>query len=415
MKTLFKIVTVLFLKGVGAIFAFVFHVYISRTVAMKPAGDCFYFISMITILSVLARGGTDQLAVKYMAIAYKQKSQLALLTIVKRLFLTVLTGGILVGFSLFIFAQLLPVKLNIGVEYIYVAILIIPLFSFFFLNTEMLKSLQRPGLSQLLQNASIPCVFLLLSVTNFLFFIDRLEILYGISVFLCFFALFFVVRKRILTVENVNRAVLNTPRFSIPFMAISTSAVIFNWGGVFFLGILSDPASIAKFNAINRISIVVIFVSVAVNSIFAPKFAVQSFEKDKKTLQKSIFISFLCSVVISFFVCLVIIIFSDKILCLFGSEYVGIKKSLVVLCLSYAINSSFGTLGSFIMMAGYEKYLQWISYGTVFLYLFLVVLMSNFSLTEYEMAIIILFVFTLKSIVLAVMSLHFFSKETIVL
>ncbi len=411
MKIIFKIITVLFLKGIGAVFAFFFHVYISRTVAMDAAGEFFYFVSMITLLSVLARGGSDQLAVKYMAIAYRHESQVSLLSIAQRLFLTAFTGSLFVGFFLFVITRLLHGTLNIGTESIYMAIVIIPLYSLFFLSTEMLKPLQQPGLSQLLQNASIPCVFLVLSISGLLHFVDNPEEIYAISVLLCFLALLIIISKKLLSAKNIDFNVLKTPRFSIPFLAVSTSSVLFNWGGVFLLGVLSDPISVARFNAISRISVVITFVSVAVNSIFAPKFAVQCFEKRKNAARKSLVFSFFCSLGISFFICLAVIFSSESILNIFGHGYISAKESLIILCIANAINASFGTVGSYIMMSGYEKYLQWISYGAVFLYLSLVILLSNFSLTDHEMSMIILFVFIVKSIVLAIVAYRFFYKD----
>jgi len=387
--------------------------YISRTNNVDIAGNFFSFLSAIYIFSCFSRFGLDQLAVKYLSIAYSQNSINNVLKVLKKNYSTLTTGCILVSVFIYLITLQNFCQVNSKIGDMRSIVITLPFFSLFFFNTEILKSFNRPVLSQFLQNATIPFLFIIFHSVIYSHQSSDLYNAYMSSVIVASCILIILIKYTLTGLPKTKVKTLEVPFFSLSFFLFSISIIVFNWGGVFLLGIFSDSRHVALFNVISRVATVSYFLSTAINAVFVTKFSTLaanlSYDRLKKSLIQSLYISIPLSILFFLFVTL----FSKKILAFFGPDYIVASKSMILLSLAYSINSAFGSIGLCLMMSGWERVIQKVSWFSVGLFFLLVLTLAQFELTEFTMATILLGTLSLKSIILALLAFSFFESAGI--
>ena len=138
-------------------------------------------------------------------------------------------------------------------------------------------------------------------------------------------------------------------------LIISITFILFQFVDILMLGLLSTSEKVGIFTIIFKISSVVSIILIGVNSISGPiisnLFSKNKLDELKKYIRNMVRISSILTLPII----LCIIYYSENILYLFGSEFIGYKYGLIRMCISQFINVISGSVGLIMQMTGNEK------------------------------------------------------------
>ncbi len=158
---------------------------------------------------------------------------------------------------------------------------------------------------------------------------------------------------------------------SLPFMFLGVTEIINTQGDILMLGAIKGVEVVGVYGVVSKISIVVIFIQGAVNSVLAPIIASFYVENKVKQLQQLVAKSTQIVLLFSLAISIILILFGKFILSFFGSDFVIGYESLIILIFGQFINAALGPVGLLLNMTGYEKLTAISLGGSVILNIFL--------------------------------------------
>lgn len=240
-------------------------------------------------------------------------------------------------------------------------------FSMLNLYAESLRAIKRIGASSLIQAGAIPVLSLLIF---FVLYIMGLELNAAVLAYvvssIITLLLAHILWNRALPELNLVRA-QDGPSFreilqaSIPMAWVSISAVILGLADTVILGMFYSAMEVGIYTAALRISILLSFVLIAVNSILAPKFASLYHMGERVAIER---LAQFCTKIMLLLVvpaALFIILFADEVMTVFGHQFHTGATPLIILTLGQMFNISVGSVGLLLMMTGQERCMQWIN------------------------------------------------------
>lgn len=350
------------LRGFGAGLAFALNVVIARQLGAEGAGVYFMALSVAMIGSVVARLGLENAVLRFVAVEAANENW-GLVKGVRWLSLK-LAGGASLGLAALCFFFAPEIS-----EYIFdEPALVEPLrwmsfaivtFSVMTLESESLKGLKKIRDSMLVSGVLFPAFALLL--------IGPLVAMMGPSGASAAYvlgtglaALIGVIFWRkamsvhLAPAAAFPRDILWASSRPLWVTMILTRAIL-PWAPLFLLGIWGSTQEVGIFGAALRISMLVTFFLVAVNTVLAPKFAELYTKGDLEALGKlvrkfSVIIPLATSPM--FFL---LLFKSAWVMQLFGKDFAFGGKALAILALGQAVITMTGSAGSLLMMTGHEK------------------------------------------------------------
>jgi O-antigen/teichoic acid export membrane protein len=142
---------------------------------------------------------------------------------------------------------------------------------------------------------------------------------------------------------------------SVPLLWVAALTTSLNWLPNFALGSTHTTAEVGIFNAASRVSFLVSFVLIAVDTISAPKFAALYEMGDQVALASTARNSARLMVFVAFPLLLICLVLSGQIMGLFGPEFRRGGPVLAVLAVAQAVSVFAGSVGSLLMMSGHER------------------------------------------------------------
>ena len=128
-----------------------------------------------------------------------------------------------------------------------------------------------------------------------------------------------------------------------------------NWIATFTLGVWGSTAEVGIFNAASRVTFLVSFVLIAVNTISAPKFAALYEARQTAVLASTARASERLMVVLAAPILLVFLLLPRAIMGVFGPEFKVGALQLAILAIAQAANVMTGSVGYLLMMSGHER------------------------------------------------------------
>src|SRR5690348_10630234 len=142
---------------------------------------------------------------------------------------------------------------------------------------------------------------------------------------------------------------------SMPLLWTASMSMAMNWIATFALGIWSTTSDVGIFNAASRVTYLVSFVLVAVNTISAPKFAALHAAGEFKALATTARASEHLMVLLAAPVLLICLIGARPIMGVFGTAFRTGWLQLAILAVGQAANVMTGSVGYLLMMSGHER------------------------------------------------------------
>jgi O-antigen/teichoic acid export membrane protein len=142
---------------------------------------------------------------------------------------------------------------------------------------------------------------------------------------------------------------------SVPLLWASSMSMAMNWIATFALGVWGTTADVGIFNAASRVTFLVSFVLVSVNTISAPKFAALYEAGEMDVLASTARTSARLVALLAAPVLLVFLSVPRFIMGIFGSEFERGAAVLAILAVSQAANVTAGSVGYLLIMSGHER------------------------------------------------------------
>jgi len=143
---------------------------------------------------------------------------------------------------------------------------------------------------------------------------------------------------------------------AMAFFLLSILSVLNSRIGIFFLGLSKDNNQVGVYNIISKISEAISFVLVIINFVLSPIIARLFSGREIEQLQKLITRSARIVLLFSFPLLVLIILFKKDILLFFGPEFLHGQSSLVILCAGQLMNILCGSVGTLLIMTGYQRF-----------------------------------------------------------
>ncbi len=354
-----------FLQGLGAALAFALNVVIARLLGAEGAGLYFLVLSVVMITGVIAKLGLDNSLLRFIASSATRQDWGQVKGVFRLGFK--LAGSASLFLSLLCMAlapwiaELIFNKPELVGPLRFMSLSIFT-FSMMTLLSESLKGLKRVRESMLVSGVINPLFSLVLIwPLVWLFGAAGASVAYvagtGIA---SLFGIFYWQRQSAQqdTVATLfSKEKLWASCSPLWLMSIINRAVL-PWAPLFLLGIWGTAADSGIFGAATRVSMLVSFFLLAVNTVLAPKFAELYTQGDLATLARLSrrFAALITLAASPFF--LILILAGDWVMSLFGPDFARGGMALSILAIGQAVNTITGPVGYVLMMSGNEKDLQ---------------------------------------------------------
>lgn len=142
---------------------------------------------------------------------------------------------------------------------------------------------------------------------------------------------------------------------SLPMMVTLAVHPLWNWGGVFILGLFAPINVVGVFQILIKCSNLIGLPIRAISTIMAPIISEESSKEKSSHVKAAIIKTSSLSLILSLPVILGTIIFSGAIMSFFGQEFIPFQAFLIVLCLAKFINACYGPMSIILLMSGNQS------------------------------------------------------------
>jgi O-antigen/teichoic acid export membrane protein len=147
-----------------------------------------------------------------------------------------------------------------------------------------------------------------------------------------------------------------------PFMSsnratwiVVASQMAMLWAPTLWLGALADSESVARYHVAGRTALLIGFVLIAVNSIAAPKFAALHSQGEIAALERIARQTSRLMTATALPIAAVFAIWPEQVLRLFGSEFAAAGPLLRILAIGQFFSSATGSVANLLLMTGHER------------------------------------------------------------
>ena len=351
-------------KGLSAVALFVMNVLIARKYGAEGAGYFFLAWTLTNIAVSVGRLGLENTVTRYVAVANDKQDWPAMKGVQRHaLHLTVLACG-LITVALFLLSGHLALQVFSmpGLEPVLagMSLAVMPM-AVYYLSGHLLKGVHKPA-----QGLAVMSLLAPASMVLILSFLESgssvIHAVIAVVASSCLVALvaWSVWRQSTPELSGVagdfSRAVLL--KTSMPMLVGSMMSLVVLWSPMLILGAYASSAEVAIFNAANRVSILISFALVAVNTVAGARFAVMYGRGNiagMQALARKMTLSLLVLAVLFFFVLLV---YGSLVMSVFGTEFAVGAVPLIIMAAGQLVNVSTGPVGVVLSMSGNEAVLR---------------------------------------------------------
>jgi len=353
------------LQGAIALLTFLTTLFIARSVGDKGFGVYTIVFNWISIISVGATLGLDDLALKQFPV-YKEKKAIGQ---AKGLLYWTNGVGAIMGIMSALCFLLVVYQLDVNYkEYYWIAVWVIPLFSLMHINQATMRALGFIGLGQLAEKFVQPFTFLLCLVG--VYFLGSSTITDGdaigartLSFVVTVVVALYLIWKHTGKIRQTKEAIYESKMWwkSCKYFAITSLLYILNTRlDIIFLDWYEvQEAEVAYYNAALKLSDMALIPFAVLYTVTAPMFSQLYTNKKTEELQE-FFVKttrIACLVVSS--ILLVLILGGELFLGLFGDSFKAGYPILLIMCLIKFIHVFVGPVNYLLMMIDLEKEAMW--------------------------------------------------------
>jgi len=235
------------------------------------------------------------------------------------------------------------------------------------------------------------------------------------------FIVMFAVLKKLTGVKN--QQLLKAPFdrellvFSYPLMFVTILLTLMHWMDILMLGAFTNASTVGLYHPAARTAGLLQALLTSFLSIYSPMIAQFHAESDQKNMSGSYKLVSRWLLTFSIPVALIFLVYPQKVMLLFGAEYLPSANVLIVLTAATFIHAILGAAQSTLSMTGHTRLLLWNAIGAFIINIILnIILIPNYGMIGAAWATLIsLFVISLLRVleVRWILKLTFFSTKMI--
>tara|TARA_X000000950_G_C13822012_1_gene622308 strand:+ start:168 stop:1460 length:1293 start_codon:yes stop_codon:yes gene_type:complete len=367
-------------------------------------------ISLVTFLSIFCKFGLNHATLRLSSIFFEKKDLIKINQII--LTALILSGiiSLFLSFLIFYFEQELAINIykNEDVKGVLKIFAIsLPFFTFIQIQKSLLKSFKLPALANF---SDIGSILFLGSIMVIFFQIIEINLnIYRISLFFLVSCLItFSINNFILfntVISNFNNFEKRGGDFFLEFnnsflkslrdyFSIDFVNYVLVWGSIFICTFFYDVTTIASFSSTFWLAYSILFFPLVLNSIFAPDYAIDSFENKKQSLKISFYKNRNISLLITLPFFLILFVFGDFVISTIfeinDSNFINIFR---ILLLNSLLRIIFGPQVLFLNMTDKQNIVRRITISIAILQVFLI-----FYAASYYNLLVLSYVFILTNL-----------------
>ncbi len=353
-----------FIKCSNAVISFAFNVILARLIGAEGAGVYYVAISVSTISVLFCSLGFNNVLLRYVSMFSETKEWGKVNGVIRKTLIISSSIALIISSLLFLNSNFISEfffsknELSEPIKLMSLAILPITIIS---LSQDILKGLEKykealivGGL--LVPLLGIPLLFIFVNLYN----IEGAIMAFVISNILSLITAYYFINKHVpnFTLRKGNFDNKLIYGMSIPLFIMAITNFLIVGGDLFILGIWENNHNIGLYGAAKRLSILVGFILIAVNSIITPKIAKYYAQGEMKALKNIAQRSTLLLIVLALPIFLFILIFPGFVMSILGEEFIDGSLILIILAFGQYINVSTGSVGYLLILSGHEKLMR---------------------------------------------------------
>lgn len=337
---------------------------LAKFVGAHGYGIYTYALSWINLLMVIAAFGTNRLLTREVAIFLQNKQWPELYGLIrwsnlKASFSSILLAILLAGVSLWLYIFTGSEKTIALIT----ASLLLPFMTLSSLRKSTLQGLHHVVIGSIPENIIRPLLLIILFLLSHILFDKNFTGVIALlnNILACIVT--FVVGSYFLYKKLPNTVFSETPRYlksdwfhsAIPFLLLSGFQAANNQIGIIILGSIADASDVGIYSVALKISGLLSFLLLAVNTILAPNIASLYSVGDFNRLQMLTTRSAWGILLLTLPAALILVIFGEFVLSIFGVEFIAGYDLLIILIVGQVFNAAMGSVGLLLTMTRHEK------------------------------------------------------------
>lgn len=324
---------------------------LAKTIGTEGLGVYVYVVSWISLLSIPASLGLNELLVREI-VSYRVQGKHDFINGLLRFSsFSVMAASFFIASCAFLCTFLLESSINDGmVTSLRIGLISLPFVSMTSIRVGVLQGFDKILQSQLPEMLLAPILMFIVIALNYTFDISLLPIhfveIYVLITVINFIFGIYLVRGSLVFKKCVNLhpkyCIKKWTRAIIPFVSLSSMRVLNNRVDVLILGILQGASAVGIYAVVNKISQIIVFVLMSFNKSLKSKIAKLYEEKQFDELQVLLKRSARTVSIISFSIFIFFIIFGGEILSLVGKEFHQGYFAIIILSCAYVFDSIIG-------------------------------------------------------------------------
>lgn len=354
-------------RGLAVPFGLISNVIIARYYGAEIMGIYALLGSFIAIPGLFSRLGTNVSLLRLIPEHIVKYSHFSAYNVYKKILLLVSIISILLGICLFFLSDYIA-NVVFAKDYLSPFLKICSIFLIFIshnqINMESLRAIKDINYYSIFQFFPTLITLVLISVLTF-FFYDRYNPVYVffMSIGIIWILNTYITRslfKNKIDDKKAHEEIEYKEIFflSFPMFLVSAMSLVMGQIDILMLTAMKTTEEVGIYSVAVKVSAMTAFILTAINTIAAPKFS-ELFHSGKmedlfyvaRTSSKLIFWTTVP-------ILMIFILFGKWILWIFGEAFVPGYTALVLLTIGQFVNSAAGSVGYFLSMTGYQKFLQ---------------------------------------------------------
>lgn len=327
---------------------------LAQHITLAEVGDFVTITIVLTGLGVLFRSGTDQLLLREIGKTFpednKENTSLLFSSVIRYL----IKRGVLFSILASPFLIYYSTRNKDALDSYYLWILTIaPIYALFVPVSAFYRATNRHVIAPLWEQGGVSLITSVLLIV----LTPVVSISFNGAVIIFFLVIATMISPFITRAYQYPKVCLSKYKTTLTdFWLIQMSAYFSQWGVVLTLGIFKSSEQVGLLTTSLRLAMLVNFVLVIFNSVLAPRFA--SYSQDHTALKTLAKKSTLMMVVIAAIPSSVLIFAPEKVLALFGEEYISGSVMLQIFAAGQLFNVFTGSILVALNMTGYQRYVR---------------------------------------------------------
>ncbi len=360
------------IKFISSLGFIIFNIYMVNFIDKENLGNFLICLSLIVFLSIFSKAGLTYVVLRTMSILYSISDKTTFFPQIKQiLFTSTFISLIIISLTIY-FEDYIALNIYNNEDLrglLVILVLSLPFYTFVQIQKSIIKSFKLPFIAPLADIGMILLILIFFTyLSNFFGFavsVYRLALLFllvnivlfaffNLLIFYLFIKKFKILKKN----EKINEEKILSNSL-LDFFIIDFVNYAFVWGSIFICSFYLDAKNIADFSSIYWLAFSPLFLSIVLNSIYAPIFAINYNSNNLIKLRNNFYECKKIGIIIGVPTCAIFLFLSPMILnTIFNINNFEFDLSFKILIIAALIRIIFGPIQNALNMSNNENFVK---------------------------------------------------------